>query len=776
MCKLKHQFNILILLLALLLPWQKVSAANSACLSATVLVDNSGSMKGNDPLNLRFSGLKLFVSLLDVGDQINIIAYSTESISLTGGMSRIQTTADKEKILDDLEIIAPDGYTDLKSALILAAQSQNAAGSNACQPVLVILTDGKPEIAAPYPRYEEEIISLAAELNIPVVAIALTASAQTPFLESLVNETGGFIKTAKSAPDLLSAYLAVFSQLKDRTIQHTHLTNSEMMLDIDIPADLAPYIEKVSFVLSSLQRSQFFLQSPDGSVPISAFTESDANYAVFTVQKPAAGKWTLVFPQAKDVNIYTILHARLRLKVVSPQEFHPLGEPIKIVLQLFEEDADGNFRKIVGQGNFSALITLPDGGQESLDSFYDDGTHGDEIVGDGDFTRLYLGANETGAYQISALGYKGSVQVSGAAYTTVEKFPTILHEASEDFYEIVDQPIPLKITFDENLSLLRVSDVLAQIEAPSGEESLLILHADEEGFSGEFSPQESGLYRIQFLANDAVYRGISYEPVLSVELSVRLIRELNHFSEDVMLSQGCFSSEIQIPLKFDLASSSSEQIKLSLDGVPLTITSPIVLSLPPGENIVIVELDNSHVPWAANTFSGSLTIQPLAGLNLASRASLPVILEVPPIFQRCRREINQGLLWSVVVLSATITFARKVHKQTQAPLVTGTLRYGKKDVAGQLQKQEWDMTDLYKEEVCIGSQKGVDLYLHEAELEAKHAVIKVQRDQKDRTIMLVPVGKVRRGYRIQTAPFLLQHGESFEMGTYLFQYLSDSGE
>lgn len=446
MYKIKNKpQTIIILFILLLLPLKKVEAKNASCLSAMLFIDNSGSMKKNDPQDLRFSGLRLFISLLDTGDKVGVISFATESIALTDGLLPIQNNQDKRRLLDSLDNPPAEGYTDLASAFRLASQMQEQSGANACQLAIVLLTDGKPETAIANPHYEQDIIDIAKTLGSPVWAIALTPSAKTPFLEKLIAETGGTIIFAKNSADLLEAYLGIFSQIKDRTVLHEKLSDPVSSFSVEITPDLAPYIEKASFIVSKPKHVSAELLTPDKSLPDFLFEENTSSYSIFTVEYPVGGEWNLIFSSEADIQAYLILHSRLRIKIISPQEFHQIGQPMRIVLQLLEETDSGDLRKIVGISSFSALITNPDGSQESLDCFYDDGSHGDELAGDGNFTRLYMETWQIGEYKIEIFGNKSSIQIRGETQTFAEIFPKMIYEENSSVYEIADSSLALRV-------------------------------------------------------------------------------------------------------------------------------------------------------------------------------------------------------------------------------------------------------------------------------------------------------------------------------------------
>ncbi|HID85805.1 MAG TPA: VWA domain-containing protein, partial [Anaerolineae bacterium] len=106
----------ILLLMALLLAIAPVHLVNAqgpepAQVAVILILDNSGSMADNDPTDLRFTAAKLFVALLDEGDAVGIILFSTESHPLTDGLVTIHSAADKVDLVRSLQPVAAKGWT-----------------------------------------------------------------------------------------------------------------------------------------------------------------------------------------------------------------------------------------------------------------------------------------------------------------------------------------------------------------------------------------------------------------------------------------------------------------------------------------------------------------------------------------------------------------------------------------------------------------------------------------------------------------------------------------
>jgi pSer/pThr/pTyr-binding forkhead associated (FHA) protein len=90
--------------------------------------------------------------------------------------------------------------------------------------------------------------------------------------------------------------------------------------------------------------------------------------------------------------------------------------------------------------------------------------------------------------------------------------------------------------------------------------------------------------------------------------------------------------------------------------------------------------------------------------------------------------------------------------------------------------QEFDLTSLKKHSIIIGRREDCDLCLSATGVEEQHAILQAEKDADGIFIYLQPVAIVCKGYGTLRARTVLFHGDTFQVGTLNFQYLSDSGE
>lgn len=730
-----------------------------------LVVDNSGSMKANDPENLRFMGARLLTTLLDPGDTLGLIMFSTDAAILTNGLASIDFNSDGAKVLDGIKFPDANGYTDIRSALNLIEGLLAGRKFSNEKMVIILLTDGKPEIQNQYPEYEQKTIELAQSLNIPVLAIALTPSAQTPFLTQLAHSTQGKVVAAHDASDLLNAYVQVVGQIKDRTVIEAESTTNMGILDIE--QSLAPYINTVTFVASKSPYATVTLLGPDGE-EIMKDQSSDPRFSIFRLENPAGGGYAFRSWGKGEIKVWAILRSRLRVEIVTPADVHPSGEAMRLEINLLEETWKGEFTKIIGEATFTALITNPDGEQGSLDRFYDDGSNGDHVAGDGTYTRIYPDTHQTGMYQISVQGWKGVIPLQTDKLVRVSQFPQITVLSPHGTLEVRGQPIELKVQLSEK-STLEEGDVYAVITAPSGKVQEVRLKEDDL-YRGALRPSDDGEYHVKFELRNAVAHGMEYQTHVEHTFQVKIIPFAQVVLRDVNISSTCIPKSDETHISILVTSSDGGTIQISASDEWKVV--PEVVEIRKGKQEVRLMVSPIHglkegIYPLQILMSGQdhLEVQPEV---------VQVSILVSNVWTRCRLPIRFGGIFMALVVFG-IVFLQRSRSAMRPALVSGTLRHWKIDDS-LLMGDEIDLTGYSKHALLIGSAATCDVTITQGDLDKEHAIILTEKNADGIKMLLEPIGSVKKGYSRQIARFVLRHGDIFTMGSRAFQYLSDSGE
>lgn len=766
MMKKHHVFLIVVLLIFMLGAVPYTSYPSVGNLAVILIVDNSGSMKTSDPDDLRFTGIRLFASLLDSNDSLGLIVFSTRSDVLTNGIITADAQDGGTSLLKDLKTPVANGYTNIKAALEDTKRLLDDAELRDEKVVVVLLTDGKPEIQNPYPQYEQETLNLAHSLNVPIMAIALTSAAQTPFLDQLAAITNGTVIPADNASDLLNNYLQVLGQIKDRTLIGGGKFKTTSKLEIE--QALAPYVNSATFVFAKTETTRVRLLGPDEK-EISKDYSSDARFSIFTLENPIGGEYTFRALGGGEVQAWAILRSRLRVQIVEPDKVYPLGVELPIVVNLLEETSTGKFIKIIGDANFTALVKSPNGSEVSLDRFYDDGTHGDAAADDGNYTRIFPAPKIEGSYLIAVQGWKNTVPVQAETHVRVTKFPELVVDFPQEKVEVRDTAIELQVHLAGATSFGQ-AEVIARVTSPSGQTDEIVLAGDEI-YMGEFLPVENGEYRVTFETRDAKFQGVHYQTKVEHTFDATIIPFVDVFMNEIRMPAACFSTTNNFSLLLSVAASGEETLHFSMpDGWQVT---PESLKVKKGvQNIQLQLLAPDGLSEDAHRVE--VLIEGRDKLEVQPDARIGMDVQVPGVITRCRTPIKLSVAILLLAVTVAVSIQRK-RKAALPPPVSGTLRHWKIGENPAL-AMEIDLTAFGKESLLVGNGAACDVMIPYAELASEHAHILAEKTPGGIEMILEPVGEVRKGYSQQHVRFVLRHGETFRMGTHDFQFLSDRGE
>ncbi len=260
-----------------------------------ILIDVSGSMKQNDPNNLRIPALKLLVNLLPQGAKVGIwlFAEKTKVLIKTGIVDKKW----KKNALSKLGQIHSRGlFTNIEDAIQTAGKTWFDSGSQH-KSHLILLTDGMVDVskdimlsAESRERVLTEQIPLLQKAGIKVQTIALSENADAELLQKLAFDTQGWAETAWTAEQLQKVFFKIFKQ----SIPQDTVPLKGNIFNIDNS------IKEFSILLfKKSKRAKTELINPDGTKISSAKHKSNVawldekSYDLITVKQPAAGVWRI---------------------------------------------------------------------------------------------------------------------------------------------------------------------------------------------------------------------------------------------------------------------------------------------------------------------------------------------------------------------------------------------------------------------------------------------------------------------------------------------------
>jgi len=284
----------LIALLVLLLTAASATGAGPG--DIRLLIDTSGSMKQNDPHNLRVPALKLLVNLFPAGTRAGVWLFDTHPQVLVAPAA-VDEKWRGEALRGADRIHARGQFTHIEEALQAASSDWDPVPAAPDQRHIVLLTDGVVDVSknaadseASRRRVIEEVLPALQRQGVKLHTIALSDQADQDLLRQLALATDGWNEIAADAESLQRSFMQMFNQ----TTPHDSLPLQDNRFNVD-----AAVKEFTVLVLLHPGAKPTRLLAPDHSEITQAKPAQDtrwvheAGYDLVTVANPPAGSWEL---------------------------------------------------------------------------------------------------------------------------------------------------------------------------------------------------------------------------------------------------------------------------------------------------------------------------------------------------------------------------------------------------------------------------------------------------------------------------------------------------
>ena len=301
-----------------------------------VVVDISGSMKKNDPANLRVPAIKLLSNLLPSNSRAGVWTfgqYVNELVPLDA-----VTPAWQAKAVAAADQIGSTGlFTNIGLALQRATRDWQGPGNGPRH--VILLTDGVVDVSKDardnqVARDEllQKILPAIQASGAKVHTIALSADADAALLQQIARETDGMAERASTADELNRIFLRLFEQAAPRDA--LPLTDNGFTVDASV--------EEITVLVFRREGAEpAALLSPDGARhhagerPASWRWHSDARYDLITVAKPMPGQWQIQAELDPDNRVLVV--SKLGLHVAAVPTLTLAGEKVRLELRLTED-------------------------------------------------------------------------------------------------------------------------------------------------------------------------------------------------------------------------------------------------------------------------------------------------------------------------------------------------------------------------------------------------------------------------------------------------------
>lgn len=494
------RFMVVLITAASVLLAAPLLSASDARLPADVrvVIDISGSMKSNDPQNLRQPALDLLIQLIPDGSKAGVWTFG-QYVNMLVPHKPVDDAWRAQAKTKVSDVSSFGLYTNIGGALDKAAYDSDQPNPN-YRTSVILLTDGMVDVdkspeknQAEWRRIVDKVLPDLRNANYTLHTIALSDNADTELMNKLALGTDGIAAVAKSADDLMKVFLKALDQATPA--EQVPLEGDRFVIDSSIEEFTALIFRQDSAGFSKLV-------GPDKTLYSFDVERSDVNwyrtdqYDLITIQQPLEGEWLLQADVLPDSRVTVVSNLNLLVKPLKSNLF--VGESSQLSL-LLQEDG-----KTLQRAEFLRLIDV-----DAAVSFEDDAGDRNEVwsedlsgslpPGNGIYSAdldMFLAA---GNYQLKVLvdgkSFKRQFEHS---FSVREPFGVDLDK------RIVDNGTQYLLTvsaFGDDVDLERTK-IVAKIKNPSGRTAIKPLQLSaQDNWQLSITPDNDGVYTIALRIN-----------------------------------------------------------------------------------------------------------------------------------------------------------------------------------------------------------------------------------------------------------------------------------
>lgn len=424
-------------------------------IDAILLIDESGSMRYNDPHGFRKEAAKLFIDLEAIpGDQVGVIGFCENARTLA---SMTEVRGDEEKIYlkNSIDQIHSAGeWTDFNVGLEAAFNEYSGKKRPDVLGGVILLTDGQMDPDAKNPNYGnnkemairylfEKVVPLYRESGLPVYTIALSKDANMTLLQQISNATAGECFEAPTYNDLPRIYAQIFSRMKDRkAVDKGEYTLKPGSIE-RIPVYVEDYVKEIIFLVTKADpAARVYIEDPKGisigpaSVDGSrTFYAGSHSYDIFTVIEPQEGTWNIILDGTgvqSSVRMVAqfIVYTNVELVLPEIDRSYSLNAKVTIRAQLMQNEERITERELLGNVSFKLFVFRPNGDKDEM-RMNDEGTSGDATEGDGVYSAEYTHTDISGEYMAEVVAESEIIRKAAKAKFEILGEPLLFVEPSE---------------------------------------------------------------------------------------------------------------------------------------------------------------------------------------------------------------------------------------------------------------------------------------------------------------------------------------------------------
>ncbi len=333
----KRQLLFSVFLVICCLPSVSVGQADRLVLPPDVrlVIDVSGSMKLNDPKNLRQPAVDLLVQLLPEGSKSGIWTFG-RWVNMLVKHQKVDDAWREGADSKSDQINSLGLFTNIGDALEKAAYGINPT-NNKYRSSIILLTDGMVDISKDrgvnrreWRRIVDEVLPRLEDAGVVIHTIALSDNADIDLLNKLSLSTDGISAVAHSADDLMRIFLKAFDA--SAPMEQVPLSEEGFLIDASVEEFTALIFRKNKKELTQLVGPDQQVMTAKSSSKYIKWYRA-AKYDLITVKQPLQGRWQVLAEMDPDSRITVVSNLNLRVSALPNNILKGQQESVSLVLQ-----------------------------------------------------------------------------------------------------------------------------------------------------------------------------------------------------------------------------------------------------------------------------------------------------------------------------------------------------------------------------------------------------------------------------------------------------------
>jgi len=493
-------------------------AVSEAVSDVRVVIDISGSMKKNDPQNLRSPAIRMLVGLMPHNAKSGIWTFGKYT-NMQVKHGKVTSSWKKLAMAESKKIHSRGLFTNIEDALKKSTRGWDKPNRKE-QRHLILLTDGMVDVSKDAKQNEASrkriLNTIAPQLKksgVSIHTVALSSNADKKLMSALSGMTDGWHEAVDNAEDLQGVFLHIFE--KSANVDTVPLKNNNFSIDKSIK-------DMTVLVFRKPNSSETKLVTPSKknwsykNHPKNVTWHQDTGYDLISSRDPEVGKWLI--NAAIDPDNRVMVVTNLKLVTGNFPNNIMYGDTLSLTAKLVQEGKTVTQERLLKLVKFNVVKHIKaeptssgNGDIKSQTPMIDDGSASDRLGGDGVYTVAFNTDQTSGDVTLV-------MQAKSPAFEREVRHIIKIHDTPADLNISKQADGKFNLTVKPRMELLIPHTVSVQVKLPDGSKKTLEQDDDDNWkviISKEYTGKKVTVSLVGTRVNDKPFH-VDFDKVLTV--------------------------------------------------------------------------------------------------------------------------------------------------------------------------------------------------------------------------------------------------------------------